>query len=320
MQKESVLICGKKQWIYYDKNKINKTLILFLHGGPGLVESPLLEKYSKPLFEDYLFVNWEQPGSGNSFYFFAKNKLTINQIVDNGLELCEYLCKKFNKTKIILIAHSWGTVLGILMCKANPNLFEKYIGIGQIGDWLKSENVSYHYVLNQLIKNNETKLANKLIKIGEPPYAKIKYLKFQRKYLLKLGGSFKFKTSYNHFFSALCKSKIYSFFGIIKILIGLETSLIALWDDCMQVNLIKQAPEIKVPIYILTGRFDFQVPFECSLEYFEKLKAPSKQWFWFEESAHYTLFEEPEKFNDLVKSIIEKVIFCSNIFFFIHNF
>ena len=42
--------------------------------------------------------------------------------------------------------------------------------------------------------------------------------------------------------------------------------------------------------------------YNLTKEYFQKLKAPKKEFFTFEKSAHFPPFEEPEKFNDLIKS------------------
>jgi pimeloyl-ACP methyl ester carboxylesterase len=39
------------------------------------------------------------------------------------------------------------------------------------------------------------------------------------------------------------------------------------------------------------------------------LEAPSKEFIWFENSAHAPLFEEPEKFNDTVRQVARGVGF-----------
>ena len=46
-------------------------------------------------------------------------------------------------------------------------------------------------------------------------------------------------------------------------------------------------------------------PFELAEKYFKALKAPKKELFWFENSAHMPNFEEAQKFNDLM---INKVL------------
>lgn len=60
---------------------------------------------------------------------------------------------------------------------------------------------------------------------------------------------------------------------------------------------------MKVPVYFFTGRHDYDTPFQLVEQYYEILNAPTKEIIWFENSAHFPFYEEPEKFN---KMIVEK--------------
>lgn len=52
-----------------------------------------------------------------------------------------------------------------------------------------------------------------------------------------------------------------------------------------------------MPVYFFIGRHDHVVAAEASAAYFEALSAPTKQFIWFEESAHEPAVEEADKFN-----------------------
>jgi proline iminopeptidase len=43
-----------------------------------------------------------------------------------------------------------------------------------------------------------------------------------------------------------------------------------------------------------------QIRSVTSKEYFDRLTATRKEWYWFEQSGHTPMFEEPEKFNALI--------------------
>jgi pimeloyl-ACP methyl ester carboxylesterase len=73
-----------------------------------------------------------------------------------------------------------------------------------------------------------------------------------------------------------------------------------MWPQIFQANLAKEVPEVKVPVYFCIGRHDYNTPFELAEKYFNQLEAPKKELIWFEESAHSPLYEEPDKFNDLL--------------------
>ena len=71
----------------------------------------------------------------------------------------------------------------------------------------------------------------------------------------------------------------------------------------------KQITEIKIPIYLLLGKNDYVTPSKLSVKYLSNLKAPKKEIFWFDKSAHCPLFEEANKFqNVIINKILKKGI------------
>ena len=59
-----------------------------------------------------------------------------------------------------------------------------------------------------------------------------------------------------------------------------------LWDDMLATDLSKQVPELKLPVYFFEGIYDYTCPTLRQNHYFEKLKAPVKGFYTFEQSAH----------------------------------
>jgi len=60
-----------------------------------------------------------------------------------------------------------------------------------------------------------------------------------------------------------------------------------------------------MPVFFLLGRHDWQMPARVAANYFDTIDAPCKRLVWFEQSAHYPLFEEPQKFE---RVLIEQVL------------
>jgi pimeloyl-ACP methyl ester carboxylesterase len=65
--------------------------------------------------------------------------LTINQYVEDIRALSEWLIKKYNKEKVIVVGHFWGSVIGLLAVEKYTLLFEYYIGIGQVTVMVEDE-------------------------------------------------------------------------------------------------------------------------------------------------------------------------------------
>ena len=66
-------------------------------------------------------------------------------------------------------------------------------------------------------------------------------------------------------------------------------------------DLTKQVPELDLPVYFFEGIYDYTCSYTVAKDYFEKLKAPVKGFYTFEQSAHSPLFEEPEKMRHILQ-------------------
>jgi hypothetical protein len=60
--------------------------------------------------------------------------------------------------------------------------------------------------------------------------------------------------------------------------------------------------ELDLPVYFFEGIFDYTCSYTEAKSYFEKLKAPLKGFYSFEQSAHSPLFEEPEKMQHILQA------------------
>jgi pimeloyl-ACP methyl ester carboxylesterase len=82
-----------------------------------------------------------------------------------------------------------------------------------------------------------------------------------------------------------------------------------LWDKMQATDLTKQVTELDLPVYFFSGIYDYTVNYTMAQEYFEKLQAPIKGFYTFEQSAHSPMFEEPER---LQKILLEDVLIGAN--------
>jgi len=88
---------------------------------------------------------------------------------------------------------------------------------------------------------------------------------------------------------------------------GINFSLNLIWSHLTNIDFFIQAKELNVPVYFCAGRHDYTVPSILAERYFRELKAPKKDWIWFENSAHNPHFEEPEKFVDyLINTVLKE--------------
>jgi len=300
---EKVRIGGIDQWISLRAQDTRNPPLLFLHGGPGTAQISFSRKSQRRLEKDYLVVNWDQRGAGRSYQRkLAKTDMTISRFVADCEELTEYLLQRFGQERIFLVGHSWGSIVGIKVAAKRPELLWSYIGIGQVIDMKRGEEVSYTFTLDEARRRNNQRAIRQLETIGLPPYKSLKDAGVQRNWLSKFNGS-TFKGSIIGKILANVALRDLRVGDAVRFVQGAIFSLTCLEDEQMAVNIAHEISELKMPVYFCTGRRDYQVPFQLVVEFCDKLAAPTKQIVWFEQSAHLPNFEEPAAFCEFLSRI-----------------
>lgn len=293
---------GVNQWVYIRGEDSAKPVLLMVHGGPGASHIGYIRHFQKGLERNFVVVNWDQRGSGMSYsQIIPKGAMTVQHFVDDIIELAEYLRQRFKKNKVYIAAHSWGSIIGLLAIHKRPDLFSQYFGVAQIANYLENEKASYQLLLEKAKKQNHKKAIKDLKKIGQPPWTHLKKQRVLNKYLDLLGGGMSrdgklFKSMIKH----VIRSTEYKFHDYHRFLAGLMFSKKALHHELKTVDLKNTIKSVKIPIYFLMGKYDLTVPPEPTRELFQSIEADEKQWIWFENSAHSPLFEEMEKFSELI--------------------
>ena len=67
----------------------------------------------------------------------------MQDYVDHTIELTEYLCERFDKEKIILTGHSWGTIIGLMAAEQRPDLYHCYISVAQHVNAVENDIIGY---------------------------------------------------------------------------------------------------------------------------------------------------------------------------------
>ncbi len=136
-----VPVGGMEQWVTIRGQDGANPVLLFLHGGPGDVTSSWTFALFAPWEEHFTVVQWDQRGAGRTLRKSGPAvapTLTVDRMAQDGIELAEYLRQRLGKDKIILVAHSFGSIIGLKMVRTNPDLFYAYVGTGQVADETKN--------------------------------------------------------------------------------------------------------------------------------------------------------------------------------------
>ena len=302
-QLKEIPLGGVKQWVLIRGENVRKPVLLILHGGPGMSLISISSAFFRQLEKDFVVVNWDQRGSGLSYDPDLDEKtMNIRQFVSDICELSEYLRRRFHKEKIFLLGHSWGSLIGTLAVKQAPELFYAYVGAGQVVDMARNEEIAYQELLDFAQKENRPGLLSKLEETGPPPHQKP-----VDTMILRFGLTMTHRDAWNgdvsmrkKIFRAAFASKEYRAADLARYLKATSFSMKNLWWQAVEVDLKREAPDLSIPCIYILGRNDQIVLPQLSVEYYDLLKAPYKKLIWFEGCGHSMMYEQPEKFQQVV--------------------
>lgn len=309
-EKIHVNINGVEQGMFIkSKNKANPVL-LFIHGGPGMPEYFLTKSYPTGL-EDYFTVcYWEQRGAGLSYSSdIPPETLTEEQIVSDTLEVTNYLRKRFGQEKIYLMGHSWGSYIGIQAAAQAPEMYNAYIGMAQISQQLESEKLACKYMMEQYTRAGDKRMLQKLKKFPitemetmPDPY---RSLRDEAMHSLGIGTMHNMKSVISGIFIPTWQNREYTLSEKIGIWRG-KWSIHStdMWNQMLVADLTAKIQKLDIPVYFFHGIYDYTCNYTLAKGYFEKLQAPVKGFYTFEQSAHSPLFEEPGKAQHIIKEDI----------------
>jgi pimeloyl-ACP methyl ester carboxylesterase len=100
-------INGIEQGMFIESENDANPVLLVVHGGPGMPDHFLTNRYPTGLEELFTVVWWEQRGTGLSYRSdIPAETMTVDQFVADTLAMTNYLRARFGKEKIYLMGHS----------------------------------------------------------------------------------------------------------------------------------------------------------------------------------------------------------------------
>ncbi|WP_213083889.1 alpha/beta hydrolase [Chryseobacterium lactis] len=290
-----------KQWVYVRGQNKENPIILFVHGGPASPLSPIMWMFQRPIEEYFTVVNYDQRASGKTYNandtLRLHNTITIEQYVDDAIQMAELIKEKYKKKKVILIGHSWGTIISMKAAMKRPDLFYAYVGIGQIINTKDNERLSVDFAVREATRLKNDTALKELSSIapypGNMPITRQRII-IARKWPQYYGGLTAFRNNSRYFFQAPLLSPEYSYNDAEAIGKGSQFTLSKVLPEFLDTD-FKNIKTFPIPIFMFMGRHDYTTPSDPTSQWLQQVKAPAKKGIWFENSAHLIPLEEPGK-------------------------
>jgi pimeloyl-ACP methyl ester carboxylesterase len=298
-----VSIGGIEQWVTIRGEDRGNPVLLFLHGGPGDVTNPWSFAMFAPWESHFTVVQWDQRGAGRTLRKSGPSvalTMTLDRMTQDGIELTEYLCKHLEKRKVIVVAHSFGTIIGLRLIRERPDLFVAYVGTGQVADETRNYTVAYEVLLKRARDAGNQQALDELKSIGPPPYSSGPGYQVQRKWANRFEGADRF---------------LYGTIGLALVAPGnsvrdLNDSIDGQTLSGERIVSRTRSETMKdlglkyeIPIFFFEGTDDFTTPTELARKYFEAIQAPRKAFVPIS-GGHFAVFMNSDHF---LKELVARV-------------
>lgn len=166
-----ISVHGLDQWIAI-RTRDRRNPVLLVLAGPGVAMS-VMAPFFAPWETDFTIVQWDPPGAGATQ---SKNgdartgALSFDRLARDGVAVVAAVRQRLHVRRVIVLALSGGTIVGLKMVKVRADLFSAYVGSGQIVTWSGQMALSYARVLERARAMKDEKAVAELEAIGPPPY------------------------------------------------------------------------------------------------------------------------------------------------------
>lgn len=314
-EKLYVNINGQEQYVFIKGMDVNSPIVLNLHGGPANPDAFFTYEFAKEIIDEFIYVSWDQRGCGRTYY---KNKCTdpqnksadFEQAIKDVDELVKYLCMRFNKDKVILMGHSYGSLLGASYVSRHHERVEKYIGIGQSVSIKDTQKMNYSEAVDLLIddkkKRDELETAYQRL---EKSFNFENLMKFQRLTVPCFIANMPKIKQTNQIKLILSSPDLA--FNDLRWLVGMlnwKAHYIRnkkLLDYTLSANIYDVANEYDVPMYFISGEYDKSCRVDLLKKYYDEIVAPNKKLVIMKECGHSPQIDEPVLFAKEVKQLLQ---------------
>ena len=305
----SVKLGGVEQWISVKGTKEENPILLVMHGGPGSTLMGTSYTYQRPWERYYTVVNWDQRCSGKTASISGSEspvELTSEMIISDALELTDYLRERYHKDKIIILGHSWGTLLGANLATRYPDKYYAYISVGTMVNTRDEIKLEVEYYRNKFTSEGNRKKLNALNALGD--FWKDEVVEESKtlavnKILIEEGNS---SARVKGIFSALkyevlprLRSTEYSFKDNLN-LFGFKAYPYVIEKEMPEFDAGKLGYEYMIPVYYVEGDKDLQTPYDLAKELYEKTIAPDKEFYTLKNCAHCWDLDAPEQMAEIM--------------------
>lgn len=299
-----ITLGGIQQWVTIRGSDRTKPVLLFLHGGPGDAQSSLTSVY-KPFERDFVLVQWDQRGAGKTLgYSDAEHQETsLARLIADGIELAVFIRGHLHTKKVVLVGHSWGSFLAVQIVKRRPDLFNAFVGIGQVVSWREVVETQYRYTLARALAESDLAAVTELETLGIPAPGNFdQYIVLRRQLNRYLAASdLQWLSQQDSLIRAqLSADDFRAYQKGLQTMTGLASTVFSMDAPALGYN-------FKLPVFLIQGTEDHITDSSSAAHYFKDIQAPIKRMTPIEGAGHFAPTTHTERIVEAIHQDIRLV-------------
>ncbi len=287
-------------------HSLDNPVLLFLAGGPGGSELGAMRNHLPELEEHFTVVTWDQRGTGKSYpELDPAGSMTLDSSVSDTIAVTNHLRDRFDQDRIYLLGQSWGSTLGVLAVQERPELYQAFIGAGQMVSQRETDLIFYEDTLVWAMATGQTDLFTQLIDIGPPPYDEMfpyeTALSYEHEiYPYDHAGNSEGEGGFSDNFLV----PEYTLIEQVHLLGAFMDTFAALYPQLQGIDFRENVTEFEVPVFFVQGAHEARGRSDLFEDWYPMIKAPTKELTVLPTSGHRPLWEQPEEFVDFMVNTV----------------
>ena len=291
---------GIDQWVQIRGDNLANPVLLWLNGGPGgstMPETPIFRSWER----HFTVVMWDQRGEGKTYEKHGDSTadtMSVEQIAADGIEISRFVLAHLHKQQLVLLGHSWGSILGIHMIDSAPQLFSVYVGTGQVTNLPRQLEAAYPTLLELAISNEEA--MQELSALGPPPWpSRSEYDRIEHWESELEPPALPPTEEDQQTWMQLPMPEFPQYLDD-----GEEFSYRLLGAAMDKEDMPALATRFSVPIVLIQGQADLLTTTSVVREYFDQMQAPDKLLIEIPDAGHNVIFTSRESFLEQLLTIV----------------
>jgi pimeloyl-ACP methyl ester carboxylesterase len=242
--------------------------------------------------------------------------MTLAQMTQDGVELAEFLRAHLHKHRIVLIGHSWGSFLGIHIVRRRPDLFDAFVGTGQVVGRQTFEK-EFDLVVADL-KARAQATGNKQALTELASISAVPGYSMTRPDIVDKWAKVLSQPSIEAFqLASPVPPEFMPDFSLLdwcywqRGILFSAKQLRGSNGPMVQSDLRSLGTDFPIPMFFFEGTEDIVTPIEPAYSYFEQITAPQKEFVQVKGGDHFIPFDRPDEFLAQLMEHIGPLVFLS---------